>query len=93
LTKYERILGLEPRGAAGGAAPTPRQDAVGVGVGGSGASPAAVLDEFIESLQYVDESPDGHSGGEGDNTQGSNGSQVFFKIIFFFMLKMLALLL
>lgn len=35
----------------------------------------ANLDEFIDSLQYVDESPDAHSGGEGDNnTQGSQVS-------------------
>lgn len=39
------------------------------------ASANANLDEFIDSLQYVDESPDAHSGGEGDNnTQGSQVS-------------------
>lgn len=33
------------------------------------------LEEFIDSLQYADESPDAHSGGEGDNnTQGSQVS-------------------
>lgn len=38
-------------------------------------APGGNLDEFIDSLQYADESPDAHSGGEGDNnTQGSQVS-------------------
>ncbi|XP_046655866.1 ras GTPase-activating protein raskol-like isoform X4 [Daphnia pulicaria] len=50
-----------------------------LGLGSASSKQAAAananLDEFIESLQYVDESPDAHSGGEGDNnTQGSQVS-------------------
>lgn len=65
LTKYERVLGLQPK-----------QGSNATATNGNAAANAPNLDDFIESLQYVDESPDGgHSGGEGDNnTQGSQVS-------------------
>ena len=61
MAKYERVLGLQPQNK-----PTAASVA---------AAANANLDEFIDSLQYVDESPDANSGGEGDNnTQGSQVS-------------------
>lgn len=70
LTKYERVLGLQPN--ANG------QKHVGVAIAGSSSTTGnnGNMEEFIDSLQYADEGPDGvHSGGEGDNnTQGSQVS-------------------
>ena len=63
MTKYERVLGLPPAKQSSAAITT------------TTAPNNVNLDEFIESLQYADESPDAHSGGEGDNnTQGSQVS-------------------
>ena len=88
MTKYERILGLAPKtNVTGAATATPATSATVTSVSSvSSASSASSngcfngasgtnLEEFIESLQYVDESPDANSGGEGDNnTQGSQVS-------------------
>lgn len=75
LTKYERVLGLQPVNNNG--AKHPQQASSSSTSPASGPSaPNGNMEEFIDSLQYVDESPDGvHSGGEGDNnTQGSQVS-------------------
>ena len=71
LTKYERVLGLQPKQGSVVAG-----NNVATNNGNANVNAAPNLEEFIESLQYVDESPDGgHSGGEGDNnTQGSQVS-------------------
>ena len=63
LTRYERILGL-------GQTKNNSTSTTSINNTNNGN-----LEEFIDSLQYVDESPDAHSGGEGDNnTQGSQVS-------------------
>ena len=85
LTKYERILGLSNGGSkssSASASPSNGSQASHLscsascsGSNGHVGGANVHLDEFIDSLQYVDESPDAHSGGEGDNnTQGSQVS-------------------
>lgn len=78
LTKYERVLGLQPSSngpkvaSVSSASPTSSAPTAGPNTTTTNGN----LEEFIDSLQYADESPDGaHSGGEGDNnTQGSQVS-------------------
>ena len=70
MTKYERILGITPKTTLPGVSAS-SASTNGCFNGTAGGN----LEEFIESLQYVDESPDANSGGEGDNnTQGSQVS-------------------
>ena len=84
LTKYERILGMAPKSNVSLAASTTLATSTSTQTTVTATVTATTatnfngngnLEQFIESLQYADESPDAHSGGEGDNnTQGSQVS-------------------
>lgn len=76
MTKYERILGITPKTTLPGVSASSASSASSSSTNGCfNGTAGGNLEEFIESLQYVDESPDANSGGEGDNnTQGSQVS-------------------